>query len=284
MRDEAEKRIGHLYPKVKITQEMVDDGRPDLKPYLGQELTVIAWLWARTVASPDPSVGGKHVPLVRSFWLSKKKGKETYVRPVVDRKKGTYEFKVRVGKPTDGFDPGKGTKLSRGASFQCLISGSPMEKSYIRKQFQEHKNSDVLLAIVCEGSGGRIYLSPTIEHEKLARIPEPDNIPQETMPTDCKDLLSGRGYGITKWSELFTPRQLTALTTFSDLVAEARKKVLEDALDSIQKTEDRRAPPDILTPVSCLLTPVPPTPTPWRRIWGLLLARGLIFGHQSLVG
>jgi putative DNA methylase len=81
MRDEAEKRIGHLYPKVKITQEMIDDGRDDLKPYLGKELTVIAWLWARTVASPDPSVGGKHVPLVRSFWLSKKKGKEVYVQP-----------------------------------------------------------------------------------------------------------------------------------------------------------------------------------------------------------
>ncbi|RMD82293.1 MAG: DUF1156 domain-containing protein, partial [Lentisphaerae bacterium] len=108
MRDEAEKRIGHLYPKVKITQEMVDDGRPDLEPYLGRELTVIAWLWARTVASPDPSVGGKHVPLVRSFWLSKKKGKEAYVQPVVNREKGTYEFKVRVGKPKDGFDPGKG--------------------------------------------------------------------------------------------------------------------------------------------------------------------------------
>ncbi|NOZ87476.1 MAG: DUF1156 domain-containing protein [Deltaproteobacteria bacterium] len=241
MRDEAEKRIGHLYPKVKITQEMVDDGRPeDLKPYLGQELTVIAWLWARTVASPDPSVGGNHVPLVRSFWLSKKKGKETYVQPVVDRKKGTYEFKVRVGKPADGFDPDKGTKLSRGASFQCIISGSPMEKSYIRNEFQEHRNSDTLLAIVCEGSSGRVYLSPTSEQEELARIPEPDNPPQETMPTDCKDIVSGRGYGITKWSQLFTPRQLTALTTFSDLVKEARQKVLEDAKKAGTLPDDDR--------------------------------------------
>lgn len=250
MREEAEKRSGHLYPKVKITQEMVDDlsacgdaqagGRPDLKPWLGQELTVIAWLWARTVASPDPSVSGKHVPLVRSFWLSKKKGKEAYVQPVVDREKGTYEFKVKVGKPTDGFDPSKGTKLSRGASFQCLISGSPMEKSYIHKEFQEHRNSDTLLAIVCEGSGGRVYLSPTIGQKEIARIAEPENVPQETMPTDCKDLVSGRGYGITRWRELFTPRQLTALTTFSDLVKEARKKVLEDALASIQETGDRR--------------------------------------------
>ena len=84
MCNEAEKRIGHLYPKVKITQAMIDAGRDDLEPYRGQELTVIAWLWARTVASPDPSVGGAHVPLVRSFWLSKKKGKEAYIQPVVD--------------------------------------------------------------------------------------------------------------------------------------------------------------------------------------------------------
>jgi putative DNA methylase len=166
---------------------------------------------------------------VRSFWLSKKKGEEAYVQPVVDKVKGTYEFKVRVGKPTDGFDPGKGTKLSRGASFQCLISGTSMEKSYIRGEFQAHRNSDTLLAIVCEGAGKRIYLSPIKEHENIARIPIPDDVPQETMPTDCKDLVSGRGYGITRWSELFTPRQLTALTTFSDLVKEAREKVLNDA-------------------------------------------------------
>ncbi len=95
---------------------MIADGREDLKPYLGDKLTVIAWLWARTVASPDPSIGGKHVPLVRSFWLSKKKGKEAYVRPLVNREKGTYEFNVQIGKPMDGFDPNNGTVERRGGA------------------------------------------------------------------------------------------------------------------------------------------------------------------------
>ncbi|PXF55796.1 MAG: hypothetical protein C4B57_01990 [Deltaproteobacteria bacterium] len=176
MRDEAEKRIGHLYPKVKITQEMVDDlsacgdaqagGRPDLKPWLGQELTVIAWLWARTVASPDPSVGGKHVPLARSFWLSKKKGKETYVQPVVDREKGMYEFKVRVGKPADGFDPGKGTVVRTGAV--CVMTGSPIPFDYVRDEGKAGRMYQQLMAIVCEGSRGRVYLSPTSYQENVA--------------------------------------------------------------------------------------------------------------------
>jgi len=122
MRDEAEKRIGHLYPKVKIAYEMTQD-RPDLEPYVGQELTVLAWLWARTVASPNPACGGAHVPLTRSFWLSKKEGKEAYIQPVVNRDNNTYRFEVRVGKPSYGSDPDEGTKAGR-AVFACLLSST----------------------------------------------------------------------------------------------------------------------------------------------------------------
>ncbi|MDZ7617472.1 MAG: DUF1156 domain-containing protein, partial [Patescibacteria group bacterium] len=120
MRDEAEKRIGHLHPKVKVTKEMAKD-RPDLKDYVGQELTVIAWLWARTVKSADPAVRGNHVPLVASFWLSKKKGKEAYVQPMLDRANGIYEFKVRTGKPAGQFDPSEGTVVRTGG--KCLLTG-----------------------------------------------------------------------------------------------------------------------------------------------------------------
>jgi len=229
MRDEAEKRIGHLYPKVKITQEMMDDGRPDLKPYLGQELTVIAWLWARTVASPDPSVGGKHVPLVRSFWLSRKKGKEAYVQPVVDREKGTYEFKVRVGKPADGFDPDKGTKPSgRGSNFECILSGSPIDGNHIKSMGQSEGLQSRLMAVVCEGVRGRIYLNPLGEMELTAREANPLWKPEFDLIGKSADQLPL--YGMKQYWQLFTPRQLTALTTFSDLVKEARQKVLEDAL------------------------------------------------------
>jgi len=239
MRDKAEKRIGHLYPKVKITQKMVDDGRPDLKPWLGQELTVIAWLWARTVASPDPSVGGKHVPLVRSFWLSKKKGKEAYVQPVVDRKKGTYEFKVKVGKPSDGFDPGKGTKpCGRGSNFECILSGSPIDGNYIKSMGKSEGLQSRLMAVVCEGVRGRIYLNPIEEMELTAKEANPLWKPEFDLIGKSADQLPL--YGMKQYWQLFTPRQLTALTTFSDLVAEARKKVLKDAKKAdIHPNDDR---------------------------------------------
>src|SRR5262249_55408652 len=118
MRDEAEKRIGHLYPKVKITAEMAKDW-PELKQYVGQELTVIAWLWARTVTSPNPAARGAHVPLVRSFWLSTKKGKEAWVEPVVNSNAMTYSFEIRTGQG----QPRDGTIGRRGDV--CLLTGAP---------------------------------------------------------------------------------------------------------------------------------------------------------------
>ena len=114
MRDEAEKRIGHLYPKVEVTAEMAKE-RPDLKPYVGQKLTVIAWLWARTVKSPNPAFAQVDVPLASTFMLSTKAGKEAYVEPVIEG--GGYRFTVKVGKPKDAEAAKSGTKLSRGANF-----------------------------------------------------------------------------------------------------------------------------------------------------------------------
>ena len=111
MRDEAEKRIGHLYPKVEVTAEMAKD-RPDLKPYVGKKLTVIAWLWARTVKSPNPAFAQVDVPLASTFMLSTKAGKEAYVEPVIEG--GGYRFTVKVGKPKDAEAAKNGTKLSRG--------------------------------------------------------------------------------------------------------------------------------------------------------------------------
>lgn len=128
MRDEAEKRIGYLYPKVQITAEMVKE-RPDLKPYAGKKLTVIAWLWARTVKSPNPAFANVDVPLASTFMLSTKPGKEAYVEPVIEG--GGYRFTVKVGKPRDAEGAKNGTKLGRGANFKCVISGTPIASDYI---------------------------------------------------------------------------------------------------------------------------------------------------------
>lgn len=225
MRDEAERRIGHLYPKVKVTEEMAKD-RPDLEPYVGQELTVIAWLWARTVASPNPACNGAHVPLVRSFWLSTKKGKEAYVEPVIDRQTNSFRFKVKVGKPTGGFNPGKGTVGRKGG--RCLLTNEPISFTHIRKEGQAGRMGVRLMAIVAEGGRGRVYLSPIEEHVEIAKQAKPKWKPEHELPENPRDFKTPN-YGMRTFASLFTSRQLVALTTFSDLVGEAREKVLADA-------------------------------------------------------
>ena len=166
MRDEAEKRIGHLYPKVEVTAEMAKD-RPDLEPYVGQKLTVIAWLWARTVASPNPAAKGVHVPLVRSFCLSDE-DRETDLRvsPVVDRTNNTYRFDVRTGTTASDSDPRKGTVNRSGAT--CLFTNSPIPFDYIRKEGKAGRLANRLIAIVADGGHGRVYLPPLDEHRAVA--------------------------------------------------------------------------------------------------------------------
>ncbi len=225
MRDEAEKRIGHLYPKAKVTAEMAND-RPDLNPYVGRELTVIAWLWARTVESSNPAYRGCQVPLVSSFWLSTKPGKETWIEPVIDGK--SYRFEVRIGNPTDKAVVDAGTKLGRGANFRCVLSQSPLSPDYIKAEGMARRMGARLMAIVCEGDRGRIYLPPITEHDEIARQAKPEWKPEQELPNDPRNFWTV-SYGLTKYADLFTHRQLMALTTFSDLVTEARARVEEDA-------------------------------------------------------
>ncbi|MCC7230624.1 MAG: DUF1156 domain-containing protein [Fimbriimonadaceae bacterium] len=225
MRDEAEKRIGHLYPKVKVMAEMVAE-RPDLKPYLNRELTVIAWIWARTVKSPNPAFRDVDVPLASTFMLSTKAGKDAYIEPVIEN--GGYRFVVKSGKPKDAERAKRGTKLARGANFECVMSGSPLTGDYIKGEGVAGRMESKLMAIVAEGDRGRVYLSPNATHESTAKTPTPNGIPELQLPDDPRNFWTVQ-YGLRTYGDLFTSRQLTALTTFSDLVAEAREKVKSDA-------------------------------------------------------
>jgi putative DNA methylase len=226
MRDEAEKRIGHMYPKVEVTADMAKE-RPDLKPYVGKKLTVIAWLWARTVKSPNPAFADVDVPLASTFMLSTKAGKEAYVEPVIQG--NSYHFTVKVGKPKDAEAAKNGTKLSRGANFQCLISGIPIAGDYIKAEGKAGRLGVRLMAIVAEGQRGRVYLSPTQEMEDVARTAQPEWRPDAGI-SGSTQYLGVQPYGIERFSELFTHRQLVALTTFSDLVQDARERIKHDAL------------------------------------------------------
>lgn len=218
MRDEAEKRIGYLYPKVKVTAEMVQK-RPDLKPLKGKELTVIAWLWARTVKSPNPAFSNVDVPLVKSFKLSTKKGKEVWVNPLI--KNGDYCFEVRL----DKFDLKQDGTVNRSGG-RCIMSDTVIPFTYIREEGIAGRIGKKLMAIVCEGIRGRIYLSPDSENNRIANLAAPNWKPEIETFGKCRVNIGL--YGMTSWDKLFTPRQLLALSIFSDLVLEARDRFIAD--------------------------------------------------------
>ena len=233
MWDEAQQLIGHLYPKIEITAE-ISQVRPDLKRYLGQKLTVIAWLWARTVRSPNPAFADVNVPLVSNFMLSTKAGQESYVDPVIDG--SSYRFTVKVGKPQDVAAAKNGTKLARGSNFRCLMSDTPIASDHIYSEANAGRMGARLLAIVAEGERGRVYIAPTPEMETIALMAQPDWKPEVAMP-DNPRWFSPPLYGLKTYGDLFTPRQLVALTTFADLVQEARVLVECDAIRAGQSEE-----------------------------------------------
>jgi len=226
MKDEAETRLGRLYPKIAVTPEMVE-ARGDLEPYVGRSLTVIAWLWARTVRSPNPAFAHVAVPLASTFMLSSKAGKEAYVEPVVEA--DGYRFSVKVGKPPDVAAAKAGTKQGRGATFRCLMSETPVPGAYIKAEGKAGRIGRRLMAVVAEGRRSRVYLDPSPEHERVAAQARPAWAPEGDVPAR---MTGGTcvPYGLEHWSDLFTPRELVALTTLSDLVQEARGRVRRDAM------------------------------------------------------
>jgi putative DNA methylase len=226
MRDEAEKRIGHLYPKYKITQELLDE-RPDLKAQglkPGDELTVIAWLWARTVKCPNPACGAQ-MPLAASFILSSKKGRQAWVEPYIDN--SIQPARINFTVKTEPGTPPTSSKIGRGAQFRCLVCDQISPEEAIRAEFKSKRNGAQLMAVVADGTRGRVYLPTSEVQVRIAQSAKPLWMPEEEMNTETPTLVSGRGYGITHWYELFTPRQLAALTTFSDLVGEVHQKICQ---------------------------------------------------------
>ncbi|MDA8675489.1 DUF1156 domain-containing protein [Alphaproteobacteria bacterium] len=220
MRDKAFERIGHLYPQVDLPKE-----------YGGGKATVIAWIWARTLPSPDPAFADVDVPIASTFLLSSKKGKEAFIEPVVDRQTKTITYRIVKGGTAEQRAVAKtGTKAQRGAHFTCLLSGSAIQPDYVRKIANTRGLGVELIAVVVEGNKNRVYVEPNQFQTDIALSAEPQWQPDGLMNQDSKDLVSGRGYGFKEWAELFTKRQLCALTTFSNLVHEARAQIEQDAL------------------------------------------------------
>ena len=219
MREKAFERIGHLYPPVNLPTE-----------HGGDEAKVIAWIWARTVPSPDPAFSGIDVPIASSFLLSAKKGKEVFIEPVIDRKAKTITYRIVYGGTPEQHDKAKsGTKAQRGAHFTCLLSGSAIEPDYVKTCGRKGDMRTHLIAIVAEANRRRVYIAPSNIQEQIAfKIDRPKisdiNLPEKALG------YSIQSYGVKTYGDLFTDRQLVALNTFSDLLHEAREQIEKDAL------------------------------------------------------
>ncbi|MHC2255113.1 putative DNA methylase [Bradyrhizobium embrapense] len=227
MRDEAEKRIGRLYPKAKL---------PD-----GSEATVIAWLWARTVRSPDPAAKGAMVPLVSSFMLSTKEGKKAWVEPVIDPDAPDgWRFEVKTGRltKTDEDRLSKGTKTSRG-NFVCLLTGSPITDDWNRVEGNAGRLGERLMAVVVEHKRGRLFLSPNVNDEALSQSASPTWEPEGELYAKA---IGARvpAYGLTTWADQYTKRQIVTLCTFSELVDQVRARIALDAEKAGVSSEDAR--------------------------------------------
>lgn len=205
MKQEAYKRIGHLYPKAKLED--------------GSEATVIAWIWARTVKCPNPACGCE-MPLVRSFTLSKKKGHEAWIKATYTT--DGFEYTVQQGSHKE-----EGTVDRKGAT--CLKCGSSVDFPYIRNAGKNGQMNSKLIAVVAEGSHGRVYLSANSEQLHAAIVDRPEDYPDAKLPKNPRDFKTPN-YGLTTFADLFTNRQLTALNTFSSLVSEAQQKAEADAV------------------------------------------------------
>ena len=212
MKREAFRRIGHLYPKVKVPHELG-----------GGEATVIAWIWARTVKCPNPACGCE-MPLASTFVLSKKKGNEAWVKPITEG--NNVHFEVQYGKCPKEYES---FKVGRSAVFKCPCCGEITTDAYVKQHGKAHEMGSQLMAIVGEGKHGRIYLSPDVEQTIAADVPAPESYPSGAMPENPR-WFSPPAFGMTDYSDLFTNRQLTALTTFSSLVSEAQTKAEADAV------------------------------------------------------
>ncbi len=227
MRDEAERRIGHLYPKVPLAG--------------GEEATVIAWIWTRTVASPDPAARGAHVPLMSSFILSAKAGKQAWSEIVRDPSAPEgWRFDIKSGALTADDQKIKklGTKAGKGQAFVCVLTGTPIDRTYIQAEGKAQRLGMRLVAIVAEGPKGRTYLPANEHHIAAAADPTMSSVAAEARATflngstPTRAMITGgvcSAYGLSTWGHLFSDRQLFALVTLSDLVGEVRKKVIADA-------------------------------------------------------
>lgn len=203
---EARKRIGHLYPKGSKGE------------------TILTWLWARTVKCPNPACGAE-MPLISSFSLATKKGRQAWIEPIIDKRGKAVSFQVKYGEGRPPAPP----KTGRGAKFRCLVCEQDADDQHIKGEGQAGRIGHRLVAMVGEMPRGKTYLPPDNSHVRAAASAIPHDPPDAALAYDPR-AISCTGYGLKTIASLFTPRQLVAIETFVGLVKEVRPKILADAI------------------------------------------------------
>jgi putative DNA methylase len=198
--DRAQEELADLYPSAP-------NGDP-----------VIAWWWARTVASPDPSVGGAQVPLVSSWQLSATRSNEAIVRPIVSSDRRAVSFEMTSG----GTAPPPSKE-------QCVITGTPITFEYLRGEGAAGRLGMRLIAGISDGPHGRSYWIADEDHLSAAERARPLDPPETELPDNLGFRV--QNYGVTRWDQLFTRRQLAMLETFARLVAAIPERVQSDGGD-----------------------------------------------------
>lgn len=234
MKSKAKKTLESLYPEIEITKDMALT-RPDLCPLVGEKLTIIAWIWARTIKSPNPAFRDSETPLASTFILSSQKGREAYIEPILCGK--SFHFEVKVGNiPSYAKD---GTKLSQG-SFKCIFSNTPFKYEYIDAEASLGNMSKRMMAIVADSKLGRVYLSPDPTQEELEKKAVPEWKPLSKCRGTFASNAQGRKYGFETFGDYFTSRQLKALSTLSSLLPEFIDSATKDAIQSGYSTDTKK--------------------------------------------
>ena len=218
MLQKAISRIGHLYPKVSLPKE-----------YGSTKAPIIAWIWSRTVPSPDPAFSDTSVPIASTFLLSSKDGKEAWLEPIVDKVSKKITYRVHKGGTKEQLKQAKnGTKVGRGSNFSCLLSGAAIPMAYVREAAEAGQLGTALIAIVADGKNGRIYLPAIEEQSTIAQSVRPNTKPNQMISSDRR-AFTPPDYGMKTFGDLFLDRQLVSLNEFSDLLNDVRRKIMDDS-------------------------------------------------------
>jgi adenine-specific DNA methylase len=222
--EEAWKEIGKFYPS-----------------YNGNNL--VCYLWARTVKCQNPSCGVE-IPLMRQFWLSKKKSQEIALKMFVNKERKTIDFRVVRGKDMASYDPSQGT--TRRATVLCPICGAGIDDKTLRREAKEGRMNQRLIAVVIDSPDRRGKEFKVVKDEDVRTFKEAeqylnekiknwqwdfDPLPDEPLPPVGTLGFRINRYGMNKWKDLFNNRQKLALITFVEKVRLAHEKMTKEGYD-----------------------------------------------------